>query len=98
MHSPYLLIKQYLSTFHRSVKVLDSVYAGLLAHGSSPEVHLPGIMPVAALAQDLSSPFTVAGPRRTQTCFPLSFRFTKEHKLLFNNSILHVAKMLVNPS
>jgi len=50
MHSPYLLIKQYLSTFHRSVKVLDSVYAGLLAHGSSHRIRLPGIVPVAAYA------------------------------------------------
>lgn len=46
-------------------------YAGLLAYGSSLQISFP-VSQWMACAFDCISPITVAGPRRTLTCFPLS--------------------------
>ena len=59
----------------RWVSAFFSHYAGLLAHGSSPLFSFSGFRMDAqwmAYALKSCSSFTVAGPRRTSTCFPLS--------------------------
>jgi len=48
-------------------------------------IPLPGtIFPVGRFRNGFRSPFTVAGPRRISTCFPLSFYDQKNTSMLFD--------------